>query len=249
MPLLALDPAILKNARNAQGDQRRALEAEAQLRAAAKKPAVIYFLHIPKCGGTTVAHLMRSGYPGAVLAPRLNAPADPTHCLLKHVADIYDISFSVVRHPLSWYESWWRYLKSPRVTRRDNTLGPDGKPDFDAWVGAGVWHPLRSIAPCHSDSFTTFMSNVIETEPGFVSRMYDEYLGFSSGAPRTGDILKIETIDFDYARFCEKYGLRKPAGAKHENQSVKSLTAAWTPDLREKAIELEQPALRFFNYQ
>ncbi|WP_084398682.1 hypothetical protein [Henriciella aquimarina] len=244
MPLFVTDIESLKTSRELPRDLRMQ---EAQARRQANRPAILYFLHIPKCGGTSAAHLWRSAYPGCVATARLNAKSDIKHCRLHEVDDVYDVSFATVRHPLTWYESWWRYLLSPKVTDREETLDADGRPNFDTWIGEGVWHPLRRIAPCHAPSFSTFIDNVISHQPGFVSSMYDEYFGQSSGTFAVDHVLKMENLYAGFGSLCEQYGLKRPPGEKHENQS-QTLRTDWSERQVEKMLELEKDALKRFGY-
>lgn len=209
---------------------------------------IVYFLHIPKCGGTSVAHLWRQTYPGCVIQPRLKVKSDIKHCRLDDVADDYDLSFSCVRNPITWYESWWRYLLSPKVTDRTETLDQAGKPNFDTWIGEGVWHPLREIAPCHDRDFAKFIDNVIDHAPGFVSQMYRTYLGSDSERPLVDRVLKIETIDSDYKSLCNDFGFAYPNVSKRENVSSRENVANWQPNQLEKMKQLENDAFKRFGY-
>ena len=62
--------------------------------------------------------------------------------------------------PLSWYESWWKYQSGI----------------WTVWE-PGVWHPQRSLEKCRSDDFSDFIRLCIRNEPGYVSRMYEWYVG------------------------------------------------------------------------
>jgi len=86
------------------------------------------FLHIPKTGGTWVTQVLEEC--GLIRCRFSHKHADlhrvmysPRYCPWQHakrclrfgrawhagVADAYKFCF--VRHPLRWYESWWRYMK------------------------------------------------------------------------------------------------------------------------------------------
>lgn len=172
-----------------------------------------------------------------------NRPTDPKHYLPSQVTSEYDFSFAFVRNPLRWYESFWRYLHSPSVIKRE--LIVNGKPDWDKWVGEGVWHPCREIAPCHSDDFGTFMENVIDLAPAFVTRMYNEYLG-PPGEPIVDFIGKNESLQDDFQRMM--VGLKvadAPMELPRRNRSRK-IHVTWPKHLLRKVTDLEKPTLDFY---
>ena len=182
------------------------------------------------------------------MEPNLNTASDIKHCRLREVDDIFDVSFSIVRQPVTWYESWWRYVQSPKVTDRPETRDAQGKPNFDTWIGEGVWHPLRRIAACHDTNFARFIENVIETAPGFVSDMYDEYLGFRTGRITVDHLIRLETMYTDFTSFCETYGFATPREPKHENKTKDLGQVIWPLELKKEVERLEADAINYFNY-
>lgn len=245
MPLFVTDLDILRRSRDLSLQER---ESQSLVRQEQDQHAIVYFLHIPKCGGTSAAHLWRSVYPGCVATTRLNAASDIKHCRIHEIDDVFDLSFATVRHPLTWYESWWRYLLSPKVADREETLDTNGRPNFDTWIGEGVWHPLRAIAQCHDRSFQVFIDNVVATQPGFVSRMYEQYLGPNNGRLSVNRILKMENLHLEFSEFCRDYHFRPPPQEKHENKSLKSLETNWSSSQKQKVLDLERDAIVRFAY-
>ena len=118
------------------------------------------FLHIPKTGGTWVEEALKAS---GVEAEYAKAISNVTwrHSLVSQYTQAYDFVFTFVRHPISWYESWWKFQTSL------------------SWIEhePGVWHPQRVLGKCASNNFAEFTLSCIEQEPAYVSRMYEWYIG------------------------------------------------------------------------
>ena len=113
------------------------------------------FVHIPKTGGTWVEHVLHRCGIETAPAPRA-AEASVRHATPSQLLGNYRFRFTFVRHPFSWYESWWKYQAGVW-----QVFEPD------------VWHPQRVLEPCASDDFLRFVRRCVEREPGYVSRMYE----------------------------------------------------------------------------
>ncbi len=99
-------------------------------------PSNALFLHIPKTGGSWVEQALRE------IGVQIEQPATIPgvtfrHSLLSMFQERYPYVFTFVRHPLGWYESWWKYQSG-------------------AWIvwEPGVWHPQRSLEKCRSGDFS-----------------------------------------------------------------------------------------------
>ena len=91
------------------------------------------FLHIPKTGGTWVEQaLIQTGVQTA--APPTIQGVTYRHCLLSMLEKRHPFVFTFVRHPLSWYESWWKFQAGI----------------WTVWE-PGVWHPQRSLEECREE--------------------------------------------------------------------------------------------------
>lgn len=116
------------------------------------------FVHIPKTGGSWItAVLEESGLGHRVHSVR----ADVT---VRHglPADLPEARFRFlfVRHPVSWYESWWKYQAGRWIAFEQDR-----------------WHPQRMLQPCAADDFGQFVRNCLEREPAYVTRLYEWYVG------------------------------------------------------------------------
>jgi hypothetical protein len=155
------------------------------------------------------------------------------HCLLTMLEKQYPYAFTFVRHPLSWYESWWKFQAGTWTV-------------FEP----GVWHPQRTLEHCHSDDFSGFIRLCIKHEPAYVSRMYEWYIGpvgfeavdyvgrYESLADDLVHVLTLlgETFDPDLLRRLDPVNVsRKTCGEP-----------VWDPALTRRMLELEAPAIRRF---
>jgi len=63
-------------------------------------------------------------------------------------------TFGVIRHPVTWYESYWRYRRMKG------------------------WKKAHNIdRECRSDDLETFITNVLDAHPGWLSHYYEIWFG------------------------------------------------------------------------
>ncbi|HEY6565230.1 MAG TPA: hypothetical protein VIY86_12070, partial [Pirellulaceae bacterium] len=104
--------------------------------------------------------------------------------------------FCFVRHPMDWYESWWRYMRQ----RTDS--GWAQLPDFSGW------HPCRGLLSTEHPEFNGFMCRVLATRPGFVTELFASYaqpdIDFVGRQERLADdlvhVLRTLNVTFDENR-------------------------------------------------
>ena len=190
------------------------------------------FLHIPKTGGSWVEYALGQIGIETDLAQTI-AGVTFRHSLLSMITRNYPFVFTFVRHPLSWYESWWKFQAG-------------------IWkiFEPGVWHPQRVLEPCRSDDFNEFVRLVIENEPGYVSRMYEWFIGppghqFVQFVGRQENLVEdlIEVLScLGYP--IDPQAIRRLARA---NESEKRFgEPVWDPGLRREVLGLETSAIRRF---
>jgi hypothetical protein len=124
--------------------------------------SVIY--HIPKCGGIWVKEATRrSGVPyGRCKELPSNSWLRREHSIPANIIPEHKegLSLCFVRHPVTWYESFWRY----RMLSKTLDLN----------------FPLDRL---WSNTYSDFVSNVLDQYPvGFVTNLYQCYVGREADA-------------------------------------------------------------------
>lgn len=123
---------------------------------AAVRTERILFLHVPKTGGLYVANALEK----LLGANRIDFPqsSDPRerrgHAALRSFEGNELFTLAFIRHPLSWYRSFWSY----RMRK-----------------GWQMDHPLDRAA--RSEHFDEFIARVTERMPGYLGMMFTEFIG------------------------------------------------------------------------
>lgn len=200
------------------------------------------FIHIPKTGGNWVSDVLEEE--GLVLA----------HVSGKHASDqLADFEsffrqpyayskpnralykFCFVRHPLRWYESWFRMQQAQGWPMRGDASGPGGLLPF--------WNPTAELDRLGGDDFNVFVGNVLRQQPGFVTAMYRRY---ARGVHFVG---RQETLVDDLISVLRKLGVSFNEARIRAHAPVnvsKPLPVAWNPILEAEALRLEQGALAWY---
>lgn len=110
------------------------------------------FLHLPKTGGTWVRHALQAGCPGARWC--LLDGSDHLRWWEAPGRGLFTVAF--VRHPLSWWQSFWRYHRGP---------------------ARGYVVSQRVCQHCWSDDFPDFIHKVTQRFPGEYGLLLDNFLG------------------------------------------------------------------------
>jgi len=212
------------------------------------------FLHIPKTGGNWVTAVLREaglakgglGHKHADMS-RLIAPINHHKSLARAHATVHRIKsklepkpymFCFVRHPLKWYQSWFKYMTQPKRNWRN--WGQE-KDMFD-------WHPNAALNGCGDEDFNQFVRNVNQKRPGYVTEMFAGY-----AQPQCDFIGKQESLREDLVRVLQELNLNfdedfimnfKETGVSPEpKQKVE-----WDPELRRETLRLEHIALLRYGY-
>ena len=143
--------------------------------------------------------------------------------------------FCFVRHPLSWYESWWRYM-----------CGRSGS-NWAMETDLVAWHPCAALRELGDADFNQFVRNVIEVHPGFVTQLYGRYIDDS-----TTFVGKQEHLVDDLLRAlsmlnvpCDESLIRSH---KRVNVSPGRAEINWDSELRAEVERLEYAGMVRFGY-
>lgn len=213
------------------------------------------FLHLPKTGGTWVTSALEDmGLIRCHFAAKHADMERAMHCLRdapgRYVEAVFKagplwqrrvrrgFKFCFVRHPLSWYESWWIYMSG----RNWNPWGVDPR-------GRARWHPNAAIDGLGDPDFNRFVRNVLEQHPGYVSALYASYataaIDYVGKQERLADdliaVLGKLGVDFDAARV----RARPPVNASSERSTARPV---WDAGLRRDVEASERSAIQCFGY-
>jgi len=105
------------------------------------------FLHVPKTGGNWVAAVLRELFPAAQRMPKI-------HATRKSAPRPDLLTFAFVRHPLTWYQSYFSYKQRK------------------GWDAGNEWDQA-----VRSDTFAGFLDAALTQTPGYYSRLLRRYVG------------------------------------------------------------------------
>lgn len=179
------------------------------------------FLHVPKTGGNWVSHVLRDQFPGLRRMPKI-------HTTRRSAPNQDAFTFAFVRHPLTWYQSYFSYKQGK---------GWDPKNDWDGMV--------------QSDSFVDFIVAALEQTPAYYSKLLRRYVG------RVGDEIdfvgRFESLVDDLIDALERAGEDFDADVIRNTPPVNrssydSYPAVFPDDLVFRLLESEAEAVgRFYS--
>lgn len=213
------------------------------------------FLHVPKTGGNWVTKILQE-------LDLVEANVGHKHCDVDHFFTPHIVGrmpllkyttrrmfnrlpfntepymFCFVRNPLTWYESWFKYMEQP--SRRWLHWG-DERSVYD-------WHPNSILNGLGCASFEEFVRNVNKKRPGYVTELYGWYtrpqMDFVGKQERLEDdlieVLKTMNVDFDeeFVRNHGKVGVSPTPEAE----------LVWPHDLKLETALLEYAGMIRYGY-
>lgn len=213
----------------------------------------VLFLHVPKSGGNWLFHVLRAEglmlgsishkhatydyvlEPTSRRNPKRPSPRTPWSRVTarRHLSSTPKI-LCVVRHPLSWYESWFKY-QSANGWR---TWGEDGN--------IRRWHPCAELNGIRSDDFMGFMRAVNARHPGFLTRLFGRY---AQGAHT--HVLRNEALAEEFLAFAGSVGWQVDRSRVTATQRIgesAELDLSWDPEVLEDTVALEKAIFVKYGY-
>jgi len=199
----------------------------------------LVYLHIPKTGGNWLTDILERQdlITGEIGHKHATYDALISECLPEAGTLPVRLTgyFCVVRHPLRWYESWFKY----QTARGWKTWGKAGKPHR--------WHVMTEMNRNKAVDFNDFMQLVNRNTPGFVHQLYGSYTNGSNAV-----ILKNEPIAQDFTALCERsrLGIDQKAVLSAPPLGVSPrMEISWDRDVLRETIENEAPAFKRYGYE
>jgi len=199
------------------------------------------FLHIPRTGGTWVKSVIAAG---GIRSCQCNGKGPWSHCLIGHYEkewfERFDFFFSFVRHPLSYYESAWKYCC-------EKTRSPLGPKALCRWK----MHPFSKVCRVHEElkceNFDRWVEGVLEHEPCWYTRLIESFVGpeyreFHQFIGRT------ETIHQDLSDVLCHLGhkIDEDLVRDHPRKNVNSRKIIWNSDLKARVLFGERDMIKRF---
>jgi hypothetical protein len=183
------------------------------------------YLRLQKCASTfTVRFLKQSG----LCLQRVGQPHD-NRLTNPEVHKICQTRwcFTIVRHPLDWLGSIWRFR-----------------------TGAG-WGTHQELDDCRHDTFDGFIENYLRLHPGFVSDLFQQFTG-TANAPLVHYVGRSETVVDDLRMVCQLTDAHfredlLPKERMNVSKQDRELSA-YRRDLRDAVMEAERFAIARYKY-
>jgi hypothetical protein len=199
----------------------------------------LVYLHIPKTGGNWLTRLLHDqdlvidtlGHKHATYEALVGTTMDDTESAPRQRIQGF---FCVVRHPLRWYESWFKYQCSR------------GWRDWGQAGNLQKWHVMCDLNTCKAEEFNAFMMQVNRTQPGYVHHLYARYAGGSMA-----HVLKTETVADDFIALARQTGLEIDEAAARAAPPFgvsPPLEIEWDREILRETIENERPSFRRYGY-
>ncbi|TVL96876.1 MAG: hypothetical protein CV087_23155 [Candidatus Brocadia sp. WS118] len=155
------------------------------------------------------------------------------------VSDRISFMFCFVRHPISWYESFWRYMCNQNWPR----LGDS--------TSIRNWHPCAILNGLGDLNFNSFIEKILKRRPGFVTEMYGWYtppgvkwIGHQENL--VDDLIKILNeinINFDESRIRN----HPKVNVSTEINAYKKIN--WDRCLLDEVLKMEYAGLQRYDYR
>jgi len=119
------------------------------------------FIHIPKCGGSLIqGMLFRLG----LVNHRYTTPQNGHLFLHQMTQSESTYNFTFVRHPYTWWPSFWHWSKQDRFSLMERKC-----PDFDTWI--------QDYGPFWMGHYSRLVSRYVGDDPFYQSNIKISFVG------------------------------------------------------------------------
>ena len=145
--------------------------------------------------------------------------------------------FCFVRNPVSWIESYYRYVV------RENWYYWSTEYDY-----YGFWHPNAVLNDLRSDTFNGFIEKLLNKRPGYVTELFGWYT--TAGVRFIG---KTENLREDLVSILEELKLPYDKSIllnmeKKNTSETQSNIVEWDPELKQEFIKTEYSGFKRYGY-
>lgn len=189
--------------------------------------------HIPKTGGCWIEVALQDAN---VRFVRAHPPGPDRHWQwtpydLRSLNANQIVAF--VRHPVTWYESYWKWRNTPGKER--------------------VYWPWPPRPNAVGVPFERWIQKMMDQEPSYVTRLYEQYLGME-GNPIATHIGRFESLKDDLIRLLSTCGVsldssqEKAIRGKPRYNVSRSRVGdpVWPDGVQERLLNMEAPIIRRF---
>lgn len=121
------------------------------------------FIHIPKCGGSMVQALVHRLH---LVQKRYKSPQNGHLFLHQMTESESTYNFCFVRHPYTWWPSFWQWSKQDRFSVMEREC-----PDFDTWI--------QDYGPFWMGHYSRYLSRYVGEDPNYQSNIKMHFIGKS----------------------------------------------------------------------
>ena len=174
------------------------------------------FIHIPKTGGSWVRkYFEQTGMETKEIGAN--------HTTSAELGDVEELTFCFVRHPLTWYQSYWKYKQTMKT--RTN-------PPIDQFVDLPFAEFVTKVLAEHGDYLYWFYSMFIKNAK-YIGKQENLRADFET-------VLRLAELPID----------RTLLGGPDENKSIRPpASAKYSLPLAEKVMRHEIRLARQFDYK
>jgi hypothetical protein len=178
------------------------------------------FFHIPKTGGNYVREII---YSISILPPKEkgfphSAPLDIYKKLIKYE------SFCVVRHPLEWYRSIYRYYVQKK------------------W-GRGKKKITDMSMICRADTFEQYIKNILMMYKYGYATAY-----FSRFVPFINHIIHTENLSNELQNLLNSWGYKQKISYNKTNETIKNTDTIISEETKALLLKRENGIIKYLNY-